>query len=435
MAKQPRTQSSPLNKEDLKCIASFLSEIKKDISFSTRQFSINSFRFMREGKFISLSPEGYKKYRCVKERILDRFSGNDLSESAVDHVLGTAVFESVNIQKNGEKDPSVLVNKALDKLRKFLTAPPEEYEIWIEVSGLDTDSLPDRFGEIRFVVFDADQENYIKTKSAENRREENADEEYSFSRFSSDNPVTAVVRVKARDGKAAEELAERKLRTTLDCLNFFRHLTSDIWQFPSIGPKPPDSRTDLIISCPDGGTYMSKIADYKPSALFSIKKLRRNANGIVSTALDRVENLLREDAAKNYVEKLLLTSVCLAGKASVERVRETSFLMFVIALESLILPGKNPGLNYRLSQRVAWLFGRNFGERQEMKDLIKELYGTRSKIIHSGHYEISEEDHIKTHRIVKSSILRLLTDQNIKNFRKQGQLESWLDNLTLGVDE
>ena len=102
---------------------------------------------------------------------------------AIDNALGTAVFESVNIQENGEKDSSVLVNKALDKLQKFLTGPPEEYEIWIEISGLDTDSLPDRFGEIRFVVFDEDQMSHIKTKSAENQQEKTADTEYPLSQF------------------------------------------------------------------------------------------------------------------------------------------------------------------------------------------------------------------------------------------------------------
>lgn len=277
----------------------------------------------------------------------------------------------------------------------------------------------------------------IKTKSAENQQEKTADTEHLFPKFSSDNPVTAVVKVKARDRKAAEELAERKLRTTLECLNFFQHLTSNKWQSLSIGQKQPDSSTKMVIRCPDGRIHMSKIADCRPSDLFSIKKLRRDADGMVSAALDRVENLLKEDTTKNSVGKLLLTSVCLAGKASAEKVRETSFLMFVIALECLVLPEGNTELNYRLSQRVAWLLGGNPGERQNLKNLIKELYGTRSNIIHNGHYEISEEEHLKAYRIVKKSILKLLTDQDIKNFReqKQKQLESWLEKLTLGFDE
>ena len=180
---------------------------------------------------------------------------------------------------------------------------------------------------------------------------------------------------------------------------------------------------------------MSKIADYRPSVLFSIEKLRRDADGMVSTALDRVENLLRESTAKNPVETLLLTSVCLAGKASVEKVRETSFLMFMIALESLVLPKRAQELNYRLSQRVTWLLGRNLDERQNLKKLIKKLYVTRSEIVHSGHYEISEEEHLKASKIVKNSILELLTNQDIKNLGKRDQLESWLEKLTLGVNK
>lgn len=435
MARQSKSQNTPLSKRDWKSIRSFLSEIKRDVSFSARQLDINSFWFIREGEFISLSPKGYEKYLRVKEKILNKFSKNDLSESAIDNVLETAVFESVNIPENGEEDSSTLVNKALDKLKEFLARPPEEYELWIEISGLDADSLPDCFGEIRFVVFDADQRDYIKTKNAENQQGKTADTEYFFPKFSSDNPVTAVVKVKARDRKAAEELAERKLRTTLECLNFFQNLTSNKCQSLSIGPKQPDSSTKLITSCPDGRMHMSKIADYRPSVLFSIKKLRSDADGMISAVLDRVENLLREDIAKNSVKKLLLTSVCLAGKASVEKVREKSFLMFMIALESLVLPMKNPELNYRLSQRAAWLLGGNLYERQNLKKLIKGLYDTRSEIVHSGYYEISEAEHQKASKIVKISILKLLTNQDIENFQKRNQLEAWLEKLTLGFDE
>lgn len=49
MTRQSRIQSNPLKKEDLKCISSFLSEIKKDVSFSARQFGTNPFWFYQKG--------------------------------------------------------------------------------------------------------------------------------------------------------------------------------------------------------------------------------------------------------------------------------------------------------------------------------------------------------------------------------------------------
>lgn len=81
------------------------------------------------------------------------------------------------------------------------------------------------------------------------------------------------------------------------------------------------------------------------------------------------------------------------------------------------------------------MLGGNPDERQNPKKLIKELYKTRSEIVHSGRYEISEEEHLKAYWIAKKSILKLLTDQDIKNFQEQKQLESWLEKLTLGFDE
>ena len=68
------------------------------------------------------------------------------------------------------KNYPLCVEKALEKLRKFLESSPEEYECWVEVSGLDTSSLPETFGAVRFVVFDKEQINSIESKNAGDRQ-------------------------------------------------------------------------------------------------------------------------------------------------------------------------------------------------------------------------------------------------------------------------
>ena len=100
-------------------------------------------------------------------------------------------------------------------------SPSEGYECWIEVGGLDVASLPACFGGVRFAVFDADQ---IQNLKEAGQRKHIIGQLEGFIDLLLDcllDRPTAVVKVNARDKKAALSLAERKVRTIIECLNFF----------------------------------------------------------------------------------------------------------------------------------------------------------------------------------------------------------------------
>lgn len=433
MVNQSPPKRNLFSPQDLKCIKSFLSNVGNNVSFSPDQSNIYSGWWIIEGKFISLNSEGREKYRCVLEKILKKFPEEDISESAIGWALITAVFECVDIPEN---ELSARVEKALEKLQKFLEASPEEYECWVEVSGLDPSSLPGVFGAVRFVVFDEEQIDSIETKNA-------GDQQVKPVTISRDltksllGKTTAVVEVKAHDRNAAEKLAERKVRTTLECMNFFSDLrpASQVpCQFLSVGRKPPSTSGRLIVSSCSEVPYISKILNDEPVPPFSIARLRRRADGEIKEAISRTEELLKKRKT-NKVEDLLLTSVCLGGRAGVKRMREESFLMFMIALECLILPKQGMELGYRLSQRAAWFLGSTSDKRKSMKETINKLYKIRSKIVHSGVYEVPEEKYHQAYEVAKVSIIKMLTNQDIGGLSSLNKLDDWLENLTLDVQE
>ena len=389
--------------------------------------------------FILLERKELENYREVCQKLLKEFSKEgSFSKSAIDSALKTAVFEFIDISKCRNPDPSVRLDEALENLWKFLNRPHEEYECYIEVGGFRVASLPARFGDVRFVVFSNYQlgklKRIIRTSSTGNTS--NKLEVINTSLNPLLNHSVAIVRVEALDSQAAKTLAERKVRTTIESLNFF----SGIVPSNNAGLFLPTERRSnsirgFIVAIKSRRIKVFEMSDTKecshgPTVSFSIAKLRQSKSPIVRSAAKRVDSLLKGN--KNKVEKLTLRSVCWGGRATTEKTREESFLLFAVALECLVLPGDdNRELGYRLSQRVAQLLSKDALERKELMEKTKKLYNVRSKIVHSGHYEVTEEEHNEIHSIAKSVIFKLLANRYVQGFSNSKELEDWLKELSL----
>ena len=118
--------------------------------------------------------------------------------------------------------------------------------------------------------------------------------------------------------------------------------------------------------------------------------------------------------------------------ASVHPEREQAFLLFMIALESLVLAESDTGeLGYRLRVRVSHLLGRNRGARERVSSTVKNLYDIRSKIVHRGSHEVTDGNLGEIRSITKNAILRLLLHRTICRYRKKKDLARWFENLVL----
>ena len=84
-----------------------------------------------------------------------------------------------------------------------------------------------------------------------------------------------------------------------------------------------------------------------------------------------------------------------------------------------------------LSLRVARLLGSNTRERKEIMKKTKKLYDIRSKIVHSGHYEVAEEEYVAVYGITQRTILGLLANRSIRRFDKLEKFEQWFNELSV----
>jgi len=105
----------------------------------------------------------------------------------------------------------------------------------------------------------------------------------------------------------------------------------------------------------------------------------------------RISELLSKESPTD-LEDRILASVQWAGRAQVEPRREEAFLLYAIALESLLL-GKDvkSEIAYRLAVRCAHIGGGPaLEDKKRVVDQIQSLYDLRSKIVHSGNFLVSD---------------------------------------------
>ena len=110
-------KSGSSNNQDLTFVRCFLSDLVENVSpFRGIPDSARYWWSQKDEGSMFLEPETLAEYRDVRQKLLEKFAPDeDLSESAIDSVLRTAVFEVVDIPKRRDQNLSVRLDHALEK--------------------------------------------------------------------------------------------------------------------------------------------------------------------------------------------------------------------------------------------------------------------------------------------------------------------------------
>ena len=165
----------------------------------------------------------------------------------------------------------------------------------------------------------------------------------------------------------------------------------------------------------------------------SLSKLRE-ADSEHNYGFARVAELLAKQ--RNNIEKQIVTSIQWAGRATAdsqgESRNEEVFLLYAIALESLILSDQNKAeLTYRLRLRVARLLGIDSTSRRTAAKDISYLYDIRSGIVHNGQYQVTDADLSLVRQVTKAALIRVCTGDEFQSISTPKQLGEWFDAIIL----
>jgi hypothetical protein len=361
-----------------------------------------------------------------RDRLLDLYhavpQGTDqISLRAVESEVHEAVLKAFLPNKEDVKLPFThRLTDALVELRGRLRRAPTPWWIHLEVSGLVKEELPRKVGSVEF---------YVRSHAASELPQPGGLTQGIVT------TTYASVPVKAADSDAAKELAIRELRQTIDLLNYFGGLLGNRearvylpWEARAYSLNAGISQTEGHHFTLRHHEWHGPYIPFYLNLLFETEKAKRAG---FPRALE-----IASKANRSSLEERLLSAIQWAGRATVEERREEAFVLFTVALESLLVDKhEKDQITQRFAIRGAHLIGKDYDSRKLLYERLKKLYALRSKIIHSGSTEIADADRNAIAHFVRVAIFTMLKLKPFSDMRTVEEFHTWCEDRILGHNE
>ena len=423
--------------EIIKKVSSFIESLQNiEDNSSVQEFEL-FFSIVDEGTLL-LSGDDAKNYRETLRSLIEFVKDETISQKGIEDLFQKTILSVIDIkEKRKEKTFDQRLKEALNDLIKSLTATPIAFKVFYPVHGLVIDNSSIHVGNVQFCRFN-DYSLRVFTKLLESGDGDDNDKKIKayitdqIKETEINGKPVGLITVKAVDPEAAKLLALKELSITLDVINFFSDLVP--YQKGCIY-LPGDSERlaidILVISEGEnpkwtfGKSVVGQIMPFSFSKLLEADKKQK-------LGFRKVNKLLGKK--RNGLEDKLISAMQWAGKATVERRKEESFLLYAISLESLVLAdNEKDELKYRLRQRVVHLISKKDKEsRERVFQKAGELYDIRSKIVHSGDYQVTDADLSLMRYYSKSCILRILNKKPFSTMESVDSLVKWFNRKILG---
>jgi hypothetical protein len=216
-------------------------------------------------------------------------------------------------------------------------------------------------------------------------------------------------------------------------LNFFGSVWLGFTGFPIVAVQGSACPYEILRLAFTGAPKPASLTETRPyrhfSGNFDPEWFKRSP--IVQRAFEKADGFLKDEGEEKLRERFL-TAMKWAGKGSTTVDPDDSFLFFALALEALILGGKQRGgLQYRLALRVAHLLGSTKQEKSMIRDYVKQLYRLRSMLVHTGKAEIPDSDSGWLRTMTLQSILKLMSGETPSDISTDDALENWFEDTLM----
>lgn len=370
---------------------------------------------------VSLSGEEAKRYNALLRELVAGFSSRRyLTRQTLARMVQAAILTVFGPEATGDTESRI--KKAVDGFRAALSRTVEPWTVYLPVEGFRVAGRPFLFGGVRF-----------RSPEAAVRREVRraASAIIQTTRHTSDVRRQAVeamslridevlgaqavaeIEVLALDAVGAEVEARHIAELTESVLNFYGSVLvrPDPMRVLIGSPTRPHESLAIVLKPGQHVTATSSqkngLTFVEPSAFRSAQARRCNVRW--------VSDLLCS-APTNAVHRRLLSAASWAGQAVLQRQSRHAFLMYAIALETLLMPSDSGSeLSYRLRTRAAHVLARTPENRLKVHRELGRLYGVRSKIVHTGADHVEEKDLGTLRHMVNVAILSCLGQSRLRS--------------------
>ena len=376
-----------------------------------------------------------------------------LSREAVSDLLRETMLRALRPARETAATESRAVferrmRRELNALRKAIIATPQQWTVTVPVDQLVSESLPAVFGGVTFDActegtanavarglsdFEPRRKVKLERAQAQQRIHERARARIAKG-FLGHDAIASVV-VGAVDTGAAERIGLHRIRRAVDIINFFeprfRERSLDKGR-AYVLPDAPRRRPPVVVRAVEGEAFHSRAPwpEDDPVTMIAPDSPRG-----VEIGLARASSLVTLERPTDLDDRIV-SALAWAGRANVEHRPEQAFLLLAIALEALLTnPQSRTGVSERLRLRTAHLIGTRPAQRKRIAEDVRNLYATRSAIVHGGDWRaLTESDLKKLEHLVRYALTAVLTHPPYMAMRSVAELERWLDDRVFEGD-
>ena len=393
--------------EAIRSLAQFILHLSFDDQLGSGVFKDSTVLISRGDHTIILAGDDADRYGEILSSIYQAISERErpLSKRAVSNLVADFFIRAL---KSGDHLHNPDLAEQLDeeerKLKAALFEKPKIWEVQLLVEGLAPSGLPLTVGQVSFGHLGKASLSNLKKRVVElinnsgalNREAVVADLSTRLDVLQ--EKTVAVVSVNAVHNEAAILSARRKVMPQSELVLAF---CEDGRLTPSFRRAGPIRKIPL-----------DQIATRKGFA--------------------RVSDMLAKEVPTGLEEKIL-AALQWAGRAQVEARPEEAFLLYAIALESLLLrKDLKAEISHRLAVRCAHLGGGpTLEDKKRVVQQILSLYQIRSNIVHSGTFLVSEAELELIREYSVSTLLIVINAEPFRDMTEVKEFEGWFETQLL----
>jgi len=140
----------------------------------------------------------------------------------------------------------------------------------------------------------------------------------------------------------------------------------------------------------------------------------------------------------NKFQKRIMLAVEWIGQSMADPSPPSAFIKAAIALEIIFTYNEKeiitPSIMHQISESIALILGSSVDERLKLEKRVKELYGLRSRIVHSGNKDINQADYKTLLEIARSVIRKILTSDKLNSVDSVQNLYTILKQIKYSGD-
>jgi len=333
------------------------------------------------------------------------------------------------------------LEEKIENLRSELKTEIKEWLIQIPIYNLRINEDIE-VGTVKFFVLD-------RNKANEMKKELGIENEDFYDIDINPNINTTLAEIKVEGIKEyAQHIAITKINLAINALKLF--IPRRASQFKAKGTIQEDMTRISYLYVYDNENDTIKLSSIINETIGQLHPITLRKGEIDKIkGMKKLSDILKKNKLSQFEQQLILAIIWFSEALSIydhsekylpnEKTdyKQDNFIFFKFSemttkfftsLES-ILTTKEENITESLSERIALILEGDYSKRIKLKKKIKELYGYRSKIIHTGNLFISKKELYELLQITRSVLIKIIELNDEHEFKTMQDLDTYFNKI------